>query len=108
MFNRIGVIGNKDSILAFKAAGFEVFDAADAPAAHELIKKLTREQFAVVLITEDLAAKVEDVLKKAKAKPYPIFLPIPFGRVSSGFGMAGVKKDIEKAIGRDLELDREG
>ena len=107
MNNRIGVIGDKDSILMFKAAGLEVFDASDAAEAKEMLKQLIREEFAIILITEDLAVKNGDVLRKAKANPFPAILPIPTSKGSTGFGLNGVKKDVEKAIGIDILFNRE-
>lgn len=102
MFNRIGVIGDKDSVLAFKSIGMEVFDAHTNEAARELLRKLLKEEFAVIYITENYAILNTDIIKKAKAKTYPIIIPIPTSKGSSGYGLNGVKKDVEKAIGVDI------
>lgn len=102
MNNRVGVIGDKDSITAFRAAGLEVFDATTATEAEKLVKQLTDEHFAVIFITEQLAVGISDTLAKAKAKAYPAIIPIPNADGSNGFGMSGIKKDVEKAIGTDI------
>lgn len=107
MYNRIGVIGDKDSVLAFKAVGVEVFDATSAEEARELILELSKLDFAVLFITEDLACQIQDTLTKAKSKPYPAIVPIPSGSGSTGFGMYGLKKDVEKAIGTDILFNKE-
>ena len=107
MLNKIAVIGDKDSVLAFKAVGVEVFDATTPDQATQLIKKLTTEQYAVVMITEQLAELIPDTLKKAKPRAYPIVLPIPTSKGSTGFGMLGIKKDVEKAIGTDILFNKE-
>lgn len=107
MYNKVGVIGDKDSVLAFKSVGVEVFDATTAQQATALIRKLSHEQFAVLLITEQLAVQIPDVLAKAKTKPFPAIVPIPTSANSNGFGMMGIKSDVEKAIGVDILFNKE-
>ena len=41
-------------------------------------------------------------MQKYKAQPYPAVLSIPGAGGSNGFGMQGLKKDVEKAVGVDI------
>ena len=107
MNNRVGVIGDRDSVLAFKAIGLEVFDAQNADDARELIKELSKQDFAVLFITEEFAKANDELLQKAKTKPFPAFVPIPTSKGSTGFGLQCVKNDVEKAIGVDILFNRE-
>lgn len=107
MANKIAVIGDKDSVLAFKSVGVEVFDATTPQQAQQLIKKLSREQYAVLFLAENLAEQIPDVLDKAKTQPFPAIVPIPTTSESSGFGMRGIKNDVEKAIGVDIIFNKE-
>ncbi|MCL2062654.1 MAG: V-type ATP synthase subunit F [Firmicutes bacterium] len=105
MYKRVGVIGNAFSAALFKAAGLEVFAAADGSAAREALLKLEKEGFAVVFITEDYAQANQDILLRLKTKSFPAVIPIPSANgAGSGFGQAGVKQDIEKALGSDILL----
>ena len=104
MYKRAGVIGNADSVTAFKAIGLEVFAAHDAFAARELLRKLSKDHFAVIFITEEYAKANADFLMRAKAKTYPAIIPIPTSAGGTGFGLEGVKRDIEKALGADIPL----
>ncbi|MCM1534091.1 MAG: V-type ATP synthase subunit F [Corallococcus sp.] len=106
MYNRIAVIGDRDSVLAFKAVGIEVFDATTAEEAQSLIKKLSQGEYAVIFVAENLAEQIPDVLSKAKLKPFPAVVPIPTTEQSSGFGMNGIKSDVEKAIGVDIIFNK--
>ncbi len=106
--SRVGVIGDKDSVLAFKAVGVEVFDCIDGEQARHLVRQLTEEHFAVIFITEPLAQAIPEVIAKAKAKAYPAIVPIPTADGSNGYGMQGIKKDVEKAIGTDILFNQEG
>jgi len=102
MYNKIAVIGNKDSVFAFKAVGIDVFDADGAEKAKENVKKLAQDGYKVIFITEDLAEQIEEFLNKYKVKTYPAIIPIPKGGKSSGYAMNGLKRDMEKAIGADI------
>ncbi|MCH5159986.1 MAG: V-type ATP synthase subunit F [Clostridiales bacterium] len=107
MPNKIAVIGDKDTVLAFKAVGVEVFDATTPEQAANMLRKLCQGQYAVVLIAENLAEQIPDALARAKTQPYPAVVPIPTTAVSSGFGLQGIKSDVEKAIGVDIIFNKE-
>ena len=61
MVNKIAVIGDKDSVLAFKAVGVEVFDATTAQEAQSLLKKLSHGGYAVIFVAENLAEQIPEV-----------------------------------------------
>lgn len=99
---KIAVIGDADSILAFKAIGAETFKALNVFEANDTLKKLSDGTYAVVFVTEDIAAMIPDTLARLKTRPYPAVIPIPPSSGSNGFGMRSVKADVEKAIGADI------
>ncbi len=101
---KIAVIGDKDSVLAFKAVGVEVFCASSGFEANDVLRRI-KDDYAVILITEDIASKIEDTLTKLKSRAYPIVLPVPGQAGATGFGLKGVRKDVEKAIGADILFD---
>ncbi len=99
--NKIAVIGDKDSILAFKAIGVDVFPIKNSFDASETLKKLARN-YAVIFITEEIAESISDIVDRYKVRPYPAVIPIPGAGGSTGFGMRGISKDVEKALGTDI------
>ena len=103
---KIVVIGDKDLILAFKAIGMDVFSADTQEEAEKLVRKLAKE-YAIIFITEDLAQKIDQLLMKYKTKAYPAIIPIPSSQGATGYGMQGIKKDVEKAIGTDILFNKE-
>lgn len=102
MSDKMAVIGDKDSIFAFKAVGVEVFGAEDEAEAKERIKSLTKENYKVVFITEDLAEKLEEFLNRYRTRTYPAIIPIPKGGQGTGYAMNSLKRDMDKAIGADI------
>ena len=105
--NKIAVVGDKDAVLGFKAVGVEVFDATTAEQANKLVKELSKQNYAVVFLAESLAEQIPETLAKLKTQPFPAVVPIPTNGQSSGFGMAGIKADVEKAIGVDILFNKE-
>lgn len=105
---KIGVIGDKDSVLGFKALGISVFPTTDIREASKLIHGLAKEKYAVIFITEQLAKDLDETINEFKDSLTPAIIMIPNNRGTLGLGMAGVKKSVERAIGADILFGKEG
>ncbi len=102
--DKIAVIGDKDSVLAFKAVGADVFPVTNEEHASETLKKLARH-YPVIFVTEDIAQKITETVDRYKTRPYPAVIPIPGAAGSLGYGMKGISRNVEKALGTDI-LDK--
>jgi V/A-type H+-transporting ATPase subunit F len=100
--NRAAVIGDGDSVSLFKATGLDVFPIVNPFEAKDKIKELARLGYVVVFITEALAAELKQTLDKYKETPYPAIIPLPGAGGGTGFGMQGVREDLERAVGTNL------
>jgi len=98
---KAAVIGDRDSILGFKALGIDVYDEKHVNPS-EIIRELAEDNYAVVFITEDILYRVDDAMKKYSDTPLPAIIPIPSNKGSKGLGMENIKKAAEKAIGADI------
>ena len=105
---KIGVIGDKDTILGFKVLGISVFPTTDAKEASSIIRKLAKENFAIIFITEQLAKDIKETIDEYKQSVMPAIILIPNNQGTLGLGMNGVKKSVEKAIGADILFGKEG
>ena len=100
---KFAVIGDSESVTAFTAIGAAVFKVSDEYQAADTLRKLAKtDEYAVILVTENYAVKMEPLMQKLKQQPYPAVLCIPPPTGSNGFGMAGIKRDVEKAVGVDI------
>lgn len=106
MRNGVAVVGDKDSVLAFKATGLDVFPVASVAEAIEKIHALARH-YAVIFVTEKVYEDAETIIKRYQTRPYPVIVPIPSAEGNSGVGMRGIKANVEKAIGADILFDKE-
>ena len=99
---KIGAIGSADSITSFKAVGIEVFAADDFKEASRLLKELHEKGFAVIFITEQLAAGMLDEIDRYRELKLPSIVLIPGNEGSLGIGMKQVSKSVERAVGADI------
>jgi V/A-type H+-transporting ATPase subunit F len=105
---KIGVVGDKDSVLGFKALGISVFPTTDAREASRIIHKIAKESYAVVFLTEQLAKDMDETLEAFKDSVTPAIILIPNNQGTLGLGMKGVRDSVEKAIGADILFGKEG
>ncbi len=99
---RVAVLGDKESIYGFAALGLDVYFVAENDDAEATFKKLTQSDYAVIYITEQLAAALSDEIAKFAYKPSPAIVQIPGVWGNTGKGMENVKKSVEKAVGSDI------
>jgi len=98
---KTAVIGDRDSILGFKAIGMDVFDISGRKAA-EVLNECARNNYAVIFVTEDILHMIDDEMEKYSEASLPAIIPIPGNKGSKGLGMENIKKAAEKAIGADI------
>ena len=102
---KIGVIGDKDSVLGFMAVGFRVFMTDDPKKAAEILENAIDSGFAVMYITDDLLAEIPESYEKYKTEPMLAIIPIPSKTGALGIGMANIKRSVERAVGADILKD---
>ena len=99
---RIAVIGDPDSVLGFKALGLEVCPAEDVEQARQAIHRMAKENYAILYLTEQLAAQLQSEIARYQDALTPAIILIPGKSGSLGIGMANVKKSMERAVGADI------
>lgn len=99
---KVGVIGDKDSILGFKILGLSVFPVTSPDEAKKILNKMAREDYAVIYITENIARDVKETINNYSSSRFPAIIPIPGNEGSLGIGMEAIKKAMEKAVGTDI------
>lgn len=99
---QIAVLGDKDSVMGFKALGLTVFPAESVEQARATLHRIAKEDFAVVYLTEQFAAQMEADIARYKDELTPAIILIPGKEGSLGLGMANIKKSVERAVGADI------
>ena len=80
---KIGVIGDKNSILPFKLFGFEVHHAISEMQVREAIETMA-------------------TIERYKEQVTPAIILIPSHNGTIGIGLSEIEKNVEKAIGQNI------
>ena len=99
---QIAVLGDKDSVMGFKALGLTVFPVESLEQARTTLHRIAKEDFAVVYLTEQYAAQMQADIARYKDELTPAIILIPGKEGSLGLGMANIKKSVERAVGADI------
>ncbi|OUQ78231.1 V-type ATP synthase subunit F [Flavonifractor sp. An100] len=99
---KIAVMGDMDSVLGFKALGLEVCPVSNPEEGHEALHRMAKENYAIIYMTEQLAAKLGPDIARYKDALTPAIILIPGKEGSLGIGMANVKQSVERAVGADI------
>ena len=102
MRKKIAVIGDKESVLGYRAVGFHTFESEGPAPDRQLIDRLARDEFGVIFITEQALSPITDVLDKYKDEKIPAIIPIPSKDGTLGLGIRNVKSSVERAVGADI------
>lgn len=99
---KAAVIGDRQSVLAFRALGLTVATTEDSHEASQLLHELAGQRFAVIYITEQLAAEIQTDIAKYTDDPDVAIIPIPSKEGTLGIGNAQLHKAVERAVGADI------
>ena len=99
---KIAALGDKDSVLGFKALGLSVFTAETVDEARVTLHRIAKEDYAVIYLTERFAAQMETDIARYKDELTPAIILIPGKEGSLGIGMSNIKKAVERAVGADI------
>ncbi len=103
---KIGIIGDRDTVLGFMALGFSVHEAENAEEAAKKLNTLVRSgEYAVIFLTENYAAQLVEETDRYKDMPLPAVISIPGQGGSTGFGMNSIRSAVERAVGVDILKD---
>ena len=99
---QIAVLGDKDSVMGFKALALTVFPVDDVEQARHTLHRMAKENYAIIYMTEQLAAQLPQEVARYKDALTPAIILIPGKEGSLGLGMANIKKSVERAVGADI------
>ena len=104
---KAAVIGDRQSVLGFRALGLTVATAETAEEAAKALHSLAQSQHAVIYITEQLAAKIPEDVAVYLDLPQTAVIPIPSKDGVLGIGDSELHKAVERAVGADILRDPE-
>ncbi len=98
---KIAVIGDRDSVLGFMSLGISVFEVTSTAEATKTLRRIAKEQYAVIFITQNYAREMEEAIDGYRTAALPAVIPIP-DRNGGGYGVSLMKSAVERAVGTDI------
>ena len=105
---KIGVVGERDAIIAFLALGITVKPAENSEEAAKAVDSMAREGYGVIFVTETTAKGIEETIERYKREMLPAIILIPGSQGSLGIGLGAIRQNVEKAVGVDILSKKEG
>ena len=99
---KIAVLGDRDSVLGFKALGLDTFFVESADEARHTLHRLARDTYAIIYITEQLAADISADVARYKTSVTPAVILIPGKTGSLGLGAQALQSAVERAVGANI------
>ncbi len=99
---KIAVMGDRESVMGFRALGLDVFYCGDRSDAAPTLKRLASEGYPIIYITEQLVSELTTEIAAYKDVVSPAIIPIPGKSGSMGLGMSGLRSAVERAIGANI------
>jgi V/A-type H+-transporting ATPase subunit F len=99
---KIGVVGDKDSVLAFKAIGIDVYPVVEIDEARRTIDKMAANNYGVIFVTEQVAKNLTETIERYNRVMVPAIILIPSNQGSLNIGMQKIRDNVEKAVGVNI------
>ena len=90
MLYRAAVIGDSQTVMGFKAVGLTTVAVSEEKEAARQLDKLAEAGYAVIYITEQLAALIPQDIDRYNDEPTVAVIPIPSQKGSLGIGLKGL------------------
>lgn len=103
---KIAVLGDRDSVLGFKALGLDIFPVEGVEEGrqtlHKLAKTGSQTEYAIIYVTEQLAQSIRADIDRYKTSVTPAVILIPGKGGSLGLGAQALQRAVERAVGADI------
>ena len=100
---KIAVLGDRESVMGFKALGLDVITAETVEQARRDLHEMGCDRgHEIMCLTEQLAAQMPDEVDKYKDRLTPAVILIPGKAGSLGIGMENITSSVERAVGADI------
>ena len=98
---KVAVMGDRESIAAFSALGFDTFEITDGKTAAKKLRDISND-YGIIYITEKLASFSEKEIENMKDNITPAVILIPGESGNTGKGMQSLNESVERAVGKNI------
>lgn len=102
---KAAVIGDRQSVLGFRALGLTVEAAENGEQAAAALHRLAKSGHAIIYLTEQLAAQIPEDVAQYLDVAQTAVIPIPSQAGTLGIGDRELHQAVERAVGADILRD---
>lgn len=104
--DEIAIIGDPDTVTGFRMVGISNYATPESPAAtrQALMDFFRNPQMGFIIITESLAATVEETIVEISEAPVPVIMTIPDRQGPTGTYEQILRELIRKAVGIEINI----
>ncbi len=99
---KIGVLGDKESIIGYKAVGLLTCFCDTREEAAAGLRRLLQDGCVIVYVVEHTAQLIEEEIKQYEDVKLPAIILVPGNRGSLGIGRRNLNRSVEKAVGSNI------
>ncbi len=99
---KVAVVGDKDSILGFKALGISAYPVLDKDEARRVVDSIAKDNYGIIFITEQTASLIPETIERYNNEIIPSVILIPSNQGTLNIGMKRIDKNVEKAVGTNI------
>ncbi len=100
--DRLAIIGDTDSVLAFQAVGMDSYMVTADNAEDVLRKAYKSKKYAIIFLAETLAEHTSEYLAETAKNPLPAITVIPMAHEKLNIGLERMKNIGIRATGTDI------
>jgi V/A-type H+-transporting ATPase subunit F len=103
MEGKVAVIGDADFVMPFSAMGVDTYPIEqDETCIQENARKILSENYALVVVAENIAPQAQHVFEAVKNRPTPCIVVAPFTTKGKGFATQELGNAIKMATGINI------
>lgn len=100
--DRLAIIGDTDSVLAFQAVGMDSYLVTGDEAEETLKKAYKSKKYAIIFLAENLAERAGEYLAETAKNPLPAITVIPMAHEKLNIGLERMRSIGIRATGTDI------
>lgn len=103
---KVALVADRTTAIFYKLAGLKnIFPVDSSDEAEKCIRKLSENSiFLIILITEPIVNKLQDMLERVADMGYPLFIPIPDVENRGTVKIDLIKNFIKRKVGIEFKL----
>lgn len=102
MAKEIAYIGDRDSVLGFRAFGIRAVPVADPAEGREVLASLVDEGFSIIFVTEDVYEACAEAIEAYRDSALPTITVLPGVTGSRGLIAQEIQRAVSAAVGADI------